>query len=92
MTLTPGANVIKHFLSVIYGFSYKARVFVSLDWKSLPMTNTLVYYETPKFTDKKSFIRLTPGGQPPLDRRSVERVVHQRSEIINNYSFGCSKN
>ncbi len=31
----------KTFLSVIYGFSYKARVFVRIDWKSLHMTNTL---------------------------------------------------
>ena len=29
------------FLSVIYGFSNLARAFVRLDWKSLPMTNTL---------------------------------------------------
>jgi hypothetical protein len=42
----PGAIVIK-FLSVIYRFSYKARVFVRLDWKSFPMTNTLAYYENP---------------------------------------------
>jgi hypothetical protein len=30
---------------VIYGFSYYARVFVILDWKSLPVTNTLAYYK-----------------------------------------------
>ncbi len=29
-----GANLIKLFLSVIYGFSYKARVFVRLDGKA----------------------------------------------------------
>jgi hypothetical protein len=41
----PGANV-KLFLSVIYGFLYKAyRVFVRIDQKSLPITNTLAYYE-----------------------------------------------
>jgi hypothetical protein len=33
------------FLSVICVFSYLARVFVRQDWKSLPMTNTLAYYE-----------------------------------------------
>jgi hypothetical protein len=32
------------FLSVIYN---QARVFVTLDWKSLSMTNTLAYYEKP---------------------------------------------
>jgi hypothetical protein len=31
----PGTNVIKLFLSVIYRFSYWARVFVRLDYKSL---------------------------------------------------------
>ncbi len=30
-----GENVIKHFLSVIYGYLYFARVFVRLDWKKL---------------------------------------------------------
>ncbi len=45
--VTPGANVIKKFTPVIYGFSYQARVFVRLDQKSLPMTNTLAYYENP---------------------------------------------
>jgi hypothetical protein len=31
-------NVMKLFLSVMYGFSYLARVFVRLGWKSLPGT------------------------------------------------------
>ncbi len=43
--MSTGANVIKLFLSEIYGFSYKARVFVMLYWKGLPRTNTLAYYE-----------------------------------------------
>ncbi len=37
----------KTFLSVIYGFLNQARVFVRLDWKNLPMTNTLADYENP---------------------------------------------
>ncbi len=45
--LSPGANVIKLFLSVIYGFLYYARVFVRLDRKSSPVTNTLSYYKNP---------------------------------------------
>jgi hypothetical protein len=45
ITLTPGAGVRKLFLSVIYGFSYLATVFVRLDWKILRMTNTLAYYK-----------------------------------------------
>ncbi len=47
ITSGPGANVIKLFLSVIYGFSYLARVFVigKLFWSSL--TNTLAYHENP---------------------------------------------
>ncbi len=44
---TPGANVIKLFLSVIYGFLYKAREFLRLDLKSVPMTNTLANYDNP---------------------------------------------
>jgi hypothetical protein len=31
--------------SVFYGFLYYARVFVKLDWKGLPRTNALAYYE-----------------------------------------------
>ncbi len=59
-----GANVIKLFLSVIYGFLYLARVFVRLYWKSLPMTNTLAYYKNPKFTDKEVYnIRPVPLNQ-----------------------------
>ena len=45
ITLSPGPNVIKLFLSVNYGLSYEARVFVRPGKKSLPMTNTLAYYE-----------------------------------------------
>jgi hypothetical protein len=43
--MDPGANAIKLFLTVIYIFAYKVRVFVRLDHKSLPMTNTLAYYK-----------------------------------------------
>ncbi len=46
-TITSRANVIKHFLYVIYGFLCLARMFVRKDLKSLPMTNTLAYYENP---------------------------------------------
>ncbi len=45
ITLGTGPNVIKLFLSVISGFSYQARVFVRLEQKSSPMTNTLAYCE-----------------------------------------------
>ncbi len=57
----PGANVIKLFLSVMYGFSYKARVFLRLDQESLPMTNTLAFYENPQFTDKNIY-NIGPRG------------------------------
>ncbi len=36
-------------------------MFVRLDWKSLPETNTPAYYESLKITDKISFIILAPG-------------------------------
>jgi hypothetical protein len=43
MKLGPGANVIKLILYVIYGFLYKARVFVRLDWKSFTTFGPGVY-------------------------------------------------
>jgi hypothetical protein len=60
--LPSGDNVIKLFTDVIYGFRTKL-VFVRLDWKSLPRTNTLAYYKNPLFTDKKSFKTLGPSGR-----------------------------
>jgi hypothetical protein len=57
--VTPGANVIKLFLW--FRYFHAQLLFVGLDWKSLPMTNTLVYYKNPQFTIKKSFITLVPG-------------------------------
>jgi hypothetical protein len=42
ITLGPEHNVIKLFWPVIYRFVYLARVFVRLDWKSLPMTKTKI--------------------------------------------------
>jgi hypothetical protein len=47
---------------MVNGFSYQARVFVKIDWKSLPMTNTLAYYEKigPRLeTRKKSYENVT---------------------------------
>ncbi len=35
---SPWGQCYKTFLSIIDQFSYQARVFVRLDWKSLPMT------------------------------------------------------
>ncbi len=45
----------------MYGFLYKAIVFVRLDLKDLLKKNTLAYYENPQFTDKRSFITLGPA-------------------------------
>ncbi len=42
---TSGPNVIKLFTTVIYEFSYLARVFVRIGLKSLSGTNTPAYYE-----------------------------------------------
>ncbi len=53
IALSLGPNVIKHFFSVIYEFSYWARVFVRLSWKSLPGTNTLAYYQNYQITGVK---------------------------------------
>ncbi len=36
-------------------------MFVTLDWKILPMTNTLAYYKNLLFLSIKSFITLGPG-------------------------------
>ncbi len=56
----PGAHVIKLFLSVIYEFLYKVRVFVRLGWKSLLMTNTGLFQKLVIY-GQKSFITLGPG-------------------------------
>ncbi len=45
IALSLGPNVIKHFFSVIYEFSYWDRVFVRLGCKGLKGINTLAYYE-----------------------------------------------
>jgi hypothetical protein len=45
MRSRPGANVIKLFVSVIYEFSYQAKVFARLGLKSLPQRNTLAHYK-----------------------------------------------
>ncbi len=42
-----GPMLLNFFTSVIYELFYQAKVFVRLDWKSIPMTNTLAYYENP---------------------------------------------
>ncbi len=55
-----GVNVIKLFTAVIYGFLYKARVFVMLDWKCIPMTNAVAYYKNCNLRTKK-FITMHPG-------------------------------
>jgi hypothetical protein len=59
-----GGNVIKLFLSMIYGLSYKARVFVRIGWKRLSGTSlgTLTYSENLYITDKNNFITLGPEG------------------------------
>jgi hypothetical protein len=53
----------KTFLSLIYGFPCLARVLFSLDWKSLPMTNALAYYENPYFTALKKLYNTGPWSQ-----------------------------
>ncbi len=45
--MIPGANVIKLFMGVIYGFSKKARVFVPGKLFKPSLTNTLAYYDNP---------------------------------------------
>ncbi len=47
-------------MSVIYGFSYSARVFVRIDCKSLSGTNTWAYEEKTVNYGQKSFITLAP--------------------------------
>jgi hypothetical protein len=45
ITLAPGADAIKRFISVIYEFFLYDRVFVRIGWKGLPGTNTLAFYK-----------------------------------------------
>ncbi len=53
--MSPGAYVIKLFSSVIYGFLYKAIVFVRLDGKSLQMTNTSLLRKSVIYSQKKFY-------------------------------------
>ncbi len=57
----PRTNVTNLLPSVIYDFSYYARVFVRLGWNSLPGTNTLAYYK-----NKRSFIIMDPDVIKPF--------------------------
>ncbi len=45
VTLTPGANVINHFVSAIYDLLCYAIVFVKLGRKNLSVTNIQTYYK-----------------------------------------------
>jgi hypothetical protein len=56
-----GANVIKLFLFVIFGFSDKARVFVRLDWKKLTNDKHSSLLRKSVIYGQKSFITLGPG-------------------------------
>jgi hypothetical protein len=49
----PGVNVIKLFTVVIYGFYYKATMFVGLGWRGLLGINTLANYEILKLRTKE---------------------------------------
>ncbi len=62
--------MLKKFLSVIYGFSYSARVYVRLGWKSLPGTKH--YSLLQKFLHywQKSFINIGPRLEELLDHNS----------------------
>jgi hypothetical protein len=55
------ANVIKLFLSVIYGFLYQVRVFVRLDWKKLTNDKHSSLLRKSVIYGQKNFISLAPG-------------------------------
>jgi hypothetical protein len=59
-TLSPGPNVRKFFIQVIYKFSYSARAFLQNCWESLSGINTLAYYENLQNIPIKAFITLPP--------------------------------
>jgi hypothetical protein len=44
-------------------------------WKSLPIANTLAYYENPKFMAIKGFIGLGPGQQCMILKNLLLRVM-----------------
>ncbi len=56
-------------------------MFVRIDWKSLPMTKALAYYENQKFTDKKSFITL---GQFNKDFMHGRKAQWARPYMLGN--------
>jgi len=55
VSLTPADDVIKPFLPVIYKFSYYARVFLRIGWKSLSGTNTQLITKICKLGTKKFY-------------------------------------
>jgi len=46
---------------------------IRLDWKGLPGTNTLAYYENSSITAVKRFITLAPAGQQWFKREQIKR-------------------
>jgi hypothetical protein len=46
---------MKHFLGAINEYSYEARVFVRLSWRSLPGPNNTAYYKNNTLQTKKFY-------------------------------------
>jgi hypothetical protein len=74
MFRSTGANVIKLFLSVIYGFSYEARVFVRLDLKKLTNDKHSSLLRKSVIYGQKSFIILGPGPRNVKCQTEVTKV------------------
>ncbi len=55
-----GANVIKLFVRNLQTFVLSSRVFVRLDWISLPGTNAIAFYKKMWIVDEKRFVTLSP--------------------------------
>jgi hypothetical protein len=69
------ANAIKLFLSVIYRFSYLARVFVIIDWKSFPMTNTLAVITKIRNLQTKKFFNIGPTKFDIKERELMQGIL-----------------
>ncbi len=52
---------MEHLKGVSLGIAAALLTNYRLGWKGLPRTNAVVYYKNSYITDKKSFIKVSPG-------------------------------
>ncbi len=81
---SPRAQCYKTFLSVTYEFLFYARVFVRLGWKSLPGTNSPLYYENFKIVE--NFCNIAPSSDTNLLYLWIESMnIEILDEVMLNF-------